>query len=74
MAEDLYDARIKMTVLTAKWVAAEVAATGTKQPEILREALHMYAQSKINEFNLRHKSYTAKGLLGDNWGIREGKE
>lgn len=73
MQTELIDCRSKITELTDKWLDIESKVTGKDRAEIVRETLHHYAQLKVEEFNVRHEAYKAKGLLKDNWGKREEK-
>ena len=68
MTTELIDLRTKITALADKWLDIESKVTGKDRCEIAREVLHKIALEHIDEFNLRHKEYIAKGLLRESQG------
>ena len=68
MTTELIDFRGKLTPLTDKFLDIESKVTGKDRSEIVRELLHGLALEHVDNFNLRHKEYIAKGLLRESQG------
>ncbi len=68
MAADLIDLRAKVSAETNAVLEALSRAGGKDKSEIVREVLHLWALSKVDEANLIHRFMVAQGVSGSHQG------